>query len=141
MDIFRGQQNSLHQVGVICRSEAAATQLMRLMGLEERYRGYVPIYEALCIFCGRGDGGDVELVVPSGGKLRAFNSGVGGIHHIAIAVPSLSELQHGLRQAGISLLEPEPVRGAGSFYCNFVSPIFTGGVILEFVELDPAVSA
>lgn len=127
-------QGTLHHVGIICPSEVAADRLMGLLGLEERYRGHVPQYHALCIFCG--GGGDVELVIPSQGKLREFNGGVGGLHHVAIAVPSLRELEKELLGTGISLLEPEPVRGAGDFNFNFVSPIFTGGVIVEFVELD-----
>jgi hypothetical protein len=123
-------------VGIICRSEAAAAQLIAFTGLEERHRGYVPNYHSLCIFCGTGVGADVELVVPSDGTLREFNRGVGGLHHVAIAVPSLRELATALEGERISLLEPEPVRGAGSFYCNFLSPVYTGGVTIEFVELD-----
>lgn len=134
-------QAALHHVGIVCRSEDVAARLMELMGLQERYRGHVPAYDALCIFCGTGDGTDVELVVPSGGTLREFNRGAGGVHHVAVSVPSLRDLERNLRQAGISLLEPEPVRGAGDFYFNFVSPVFTGGVTIEFVELDqPGVS-
>jgi catechol 2,3-dioxygenase-like lactoylglutathione lyase family enzyme len=137
MDIFSGRQTTLHHVGIICRSEDAAAQLMGLLGLQERYRGYVPTYQALCIFCGKGEGGDVELVIPSGGTLGEFNRGLGGLHHVAIAVPSLSDLERALTEAGIKLLEDEPVRGAGAFNCNFVSPVYTGGVTIEFVELDP----
>jgi methylmalonyl-CoA/ethylmalonyl-CoA epimerase len=135
--ILDGRQGSFHHVGIICPSEAAADRLMRLLGLEERHRGHVPQYHALCIFCGSGSG-DIELVVPSQGKLREFNGGVGGLHHIAITVPSLSDLEQELEHVGISLLEPEPVRGAADFNFNFVSPIFTAGVIVEFVELDQA---
>jgi methylmalonyl-CoA/ethylmalonyl-CoA epimerase len=111
---------------------------MRLTGLRERQRGYVPQYEALCIFCGTGGASDMELVIPSGGTLREFNKGAGGLHHIAIAVPSLRDLQRDLQGDGIELLEDEPVRGAGDFYCNFLSPVHTGGVIVEYVELDPS---
>ncbi len=137
MDLFEHGQTALHHVGIVCRSEDVAARLMELMGLQERYRGQVPAYDALCIFCGTGTGTDVEFVVPSGGKLREFNRGAGGVHHVAVSVPSLRDLQRDLQQAGISLLEPEPVRGAGNFNFNFVSPIFTGGVTIEFVELDP----
>lgn len=130
-----GRQGTLHHVGIICPSEAAADRLMGLLGLEEHHRGHVPQYHALCIFCGSGSG-DVELVVPSEGRLREFNGGVGGLHHVAITVPSLRDLEQELRRRGISLLEPDPVRGAGNFNFNFVSPIYTGGVIVEFVEID-----
>ncbi len=35
----------------------------------------------------------------------------------------------------MKLLEPEPVKGAGPFLCNFLSPIYTRGITIEFVEL------
>jgi hypothetical protein len=135
-ELFEGHETSLHHVGIVSRSEAAADRLIRFTGLEERHRGFVPQYEALCIFCGGGDAGDVELVIPSGGTLKEFNKGAGGLHHVAIAVPSLGDLQERLRKTGVELLEEEPVRGAGDFYCNFLSPVHTGGVIIEYVELD-----
>lgn len=106
------------------------------MGLEERYRGEVAAYDALCIFCGGGERSDVEFVVPRGGPLADFNRGVGGLHHVAIAVPSLARIAASLAAKGISLLEREPVRGAGDFSCNFLSPQFTGSVVVEFIELD-----
>jgi methylmalonyl-CoA/ethylmalonyl-CoA epimerase len=135
-DLFDGSETSFHHVGIVCRSEAAADRLIRFTGLSEEQRGFVPQYESLCIFCRQGDESYVELVVPSGGNLRDFNKGAGGLHHVAIAVPSLRDLQRRLQEAGIDLLEDEPVRGAGAFYCNFLSPVHTGGVIIEYVELD-----
>jgi len=40
-----------------------------------------------------------------------------------------------LEAQDMSLLEPEHVKGAGPFRCNFLSPIHTRGVLIEFVEL------
>src|SRR4051794_33687634 len=113
---FDGEETSLHHVGIVCRSESAADRLIRMTGLAERERGFVPQYEALCIFCGTPDASYVELVIPSGGTLKEFNKGAGGLHHIAIAVPSLRDVQEKLNAGGIDLLEEEPVRGAGDFY-------------------------
>jgi methylmalonyl-CoA/ethylmalonyl-CoA epimerase len=109
---------------------------MELSGMAEQHRGVVQAYESLCIFCGTGEGGLVELVIPSGGDLAKFNRGAGGLHHIAIAVPDLRELGSELTKRGNSLHEEEPVRGAGDFWCNFLSPVHTGGVLIEYVELD-----
>jgi hypothetical protein len=112
---------------------------MALLGLQERRRGYVPKYQSLCIFCGNGTGPDIEFVIPSGGRLKEFNRGAGGLHHIALAVPDLAEAAEELSAQGIPLLEDTPVRGAGDFLLNFLSPVYTDGVIVEFVELvsDP----
>jgi methylmalonyl-CoA/ethylmalonyl-CoA epimerase len=39
----------------------------------------------------------------------------------------------------MKLLEPEPIKGAGSFLCNFLSPIYTRGLTVEFVQIiDPS---
>lgn len=133
--IARNSRHFLHHVGIICPSERHAQRLMRLLGVRERSRGDVPEYEALCIFSGGTQGSALEFVVPRGGKLATFNGGAGGLHHIAIAVPSLADLTLELSTRNISLLEREPVRGSENFICNFLPPIFSGGVIVEFVEL------
>ncbi len=67
--------------------------------------------------------------------MERFNKGAGGLHHIALQVPSLVDLAKALEAEGMKLLEPEPVKGAGPFLCNFLSPIYTRGITIEFVEL------
>lgn len=104
--------------------------------MQERSRGDVPEYESLCIFSAGTEGSAVEFVIPRGGRLAEFNGGAGGLHHIAIAVPSLAELTTELTKRNVSLLERAPVRGAENFMCNFLPPVFSGGVIVEFIELD-----
>jgi methylmalonyl-CoA/ethylmalonyl-CoA epimerase len=107
---------------------------MELLGLEEDYRGFVGAYSATCIFT-RGNGrSQIEFVVPDGGTLAKFNRGVGGLHHVALTVRSISDVATELSTMGISLLEPEPVRGAGDFLCNFLPPAHTRGLIVEFIE-------
>ena len=43
-------------------------------------------------------------------------------------------LQADLAARDIPMLQPEPVKGAGDFLCNFVSPIATRGVLVEYVQ-------
>jgi methylmalonyl-CoA/ethylmalonyl-CoA epimerase len=127
----------LHHVGIIVPSEEQAAALLALLGLQEAHRGYVAHYEALCIFTHGHGGSPLELVVPSGGKLSQFNRGMGGLHHIALVVDSLQALYEELAAQGIRLLDLEPVRGAGPFLCNFLPPVYTRGIIVEFIqELD-----
>ena len=125
----------LHHVGIVQPTEADAKALMALLGLEEDYRGFVPQWSALCIFTVAKSGSPIEFVIPDGGPLERFNKGAGGLHHIALQVPSLRELAKALEAEGMKLLEPEPVKGAGPFLCNFLSPIYTRGITIEFVEL------
>lgn len=107
---------------------------MALLQLAEWYRGYVEHWQALCIFTKAPTGSPIEFVVPVGGVLREFNGGVGGVHHVALAVESLAKVTERLHKRGMRLLEKEPVKGAGPFYCNFLNPIYTRGVLIEFVE-------
>jgi len=108
---------------------------MSLLGLEEDYRGFVPRWSALCIFTKRLATAPIEFVIPDGGPLVGFNGGLGGLHHIALEVPDLEALARGLEADGIKLLESEPVKGAGDFLCNFLSPAYTRGLTVEFVQL------
>ncbi len=132
----------LHHVGIVQPSERAAAGLMSLLGLEEDYRGYVPSWSALCIFTKREVGSAIEFVIPDGGPLTKFNGGIGGLHHIALEVPDLKRLARRFEDEGMKLLEPEPVKGAGDFLCNFLSPTYTRGLTVEFVQLQsPALKA
>lgn len=124
----------LHHVGIIVPSERRVAALMTLLQLEEAYRGYVDRWQALCIFTKASTGSPLEFVVPQGGVLKEFNSGVGGVHHVALAVESLEKVSQRLQAKGMKLLEEEPIKGAGPFYCNFLSPLYTRGVLIEFVE-------
>ncbi len=124
----------LHHVGVLMPSEEAAAQFMRLIGLEEDYRGYVPEYKALCIFA-RGSGASaVELVVPQGGKLAEYKEGKPTLHHLAFAVDDLRAVQASYAERGMPLLDNQPVLGAGEFIVNFLRPRHTGGILVEFVQ-------
>ena len=125
----------LHHVGIVQVDEEDALNLMALMGLEEDYRGYVPQFHALCIFTKAASGSPIEFVIPDGGPLERFNKGAGGLHHIALQVPSLDALAKALDGEGMRLLEPTHVKGAGPFLCNFLSPVYTRGITIEFVEL------
>lgn len=125
----------LHHVGIVQPSEQDALALMALMGLEEDYRGFVPQWSALCIFTKARSGSPIEFVVPDGGPLAKFNKGAGGLHHVALEVRDLNAVQRALEADGMRLLEPEHVKGAGDFVCNFLSPVYTRGITIEFVQL------
>ena len=127
----------LHHVGIVQPTEPEAMALMALLGLEEDYRGFVPQWSALCIFTKANGASPIEFVVPDGGPLAKFNKGAGGLHHVALQVPDLDALARRLEAEGMKLLEPEHVKGAGNFLCNFLSPVYTRGLIVEFVQVLP----
>ena len=126
----------LHHVGIVQPDEETVATLMATLGLTEDYRGYVPQFHALCIFTRPVRGGSpIEFVVPDGGPLVKFNKGAGGLHHIAIEVPDIAAASAAYEAQGFRMIEPQAVKGAGNFLCNFLSPAATRGVITELVQL------
>jgi hypothetical protein len=125
----------LHHIGIVQMSEEQAQGTMEMLGLEEDYRGYVPQWSALCIFTKATAGSPIEFVIPDSGPLLKFNGGLGGYHHMALQVEDLDALSMELQANDMRLLEPEHVKGAGNFICNFLSPAYTRGLTIEFVQL------
>lgn len=126
----------LHHVGMVMRNERAARAFMDLLGLTERHRGYVPEWQALCIFATGPEGGTpLELVVADGGPLKEFNKGAGGVHHVALEVKDLAAATEKLAAKGVAMLADKPVKGAGPFLCNFIQPVFTQGSLVELVQV------
>lgn len=128
----------LHHVGVIQPDFDSAAEYMAIFGHEEDYRGFVEPFSCWCVFLKAPPGQPaVELVIPEGGPLAKFNKGAGGLHHYAFETPDIRALQRDLAARDVRMLEPEPVKGAGNFLCNFLHPVSTRGVIVEYVELLP----
>jgi methylmalonyl-CoA/ethylmalonyl-CoA epimerase len=124
----------LHHVGVVFPSLEDAENHLADFGLTEDYRGFVPQWSCWCIFTLPRSGAAIELVVPQGGPLERFNKGAGGVHHFAYEVENLAETTEWLRGKGMTMIEPEPIKGAGNFYCNFLTPASSRGIQIEFIE-------
>lgn len=129
------QDPPLHHVGIVQPDEEAAMAMMTTLGLTEEYRGYVPQFQALCIFTRAAGRSPIEFVIPDGGPLERFNKGAGGLHHLAFEVPDLAAVEAHFASQGISMLEEQSVKGAGNFICNFLRPSATRGVIVEYIQL------
>ena len=61
--------------------------------------------------------------------------GGGGLHHYAYEVADIRALQTSLAARDMPMLQAEPVKGAGNFLCNFLSPVVTRGVLVEYVQV------
>jgi len=57
-----------------------------------------------------------------------------GIHHLCLATDDVRGADARLREAGYRVLRPEPTRGAGGCWVQFVHPKSTGGVLLELSQ-------
>jgi catechol 2,3-dioxygenase-like lactoylglutathione lyase family enzyme len=119
----------LHHVGIIVPDREQVDVLARLLGLTIERSEYVPRYQADCHFTA---GGSVELIVPRGGKLAGFNRGAGGLHHIALETDDLDAARRHVEEQGARMLEEQPV-DAGPLRINFLPPVYTRGIIVEFV--------
>ncbi len=127
-----GHTMCLHHVGVVLNERRQLDELLTLLGLAVSRCVFVERYQAECLFVNVGTA-QVEFIVPQGGPLAGFNRGVGGLHHLAFQVNNLEKLQDRLAAGGIHLLEDRPVP-AGELRINFLPPVYTRGLILEFVE-------
>ena len=76
----------------------------------------------------------IELVVADEGPLLKFNKGVGGVHHYAFEIDDFAAAARWCAEKDLRLLEPEPIKGAGDFWCNFIHPVSTRGVQIELVQ-------
>ncbi|BCV21395.1 VOC family protein [Moorella sp. Hama-1] len=124
----------IHHIGVVIPSEEIAANFIKMFGLQEDYRGYVPEYQSLCIFMKGNGSPPLEFIIPSGGKLSEYNKGRGGIHHIAYKVEDIHKTKTELEKSGAQFLEETPVKGAGNFIVNFIRPRSTGGILVELVQ-------
>lgn len=125
----------LHHIGIVVPDWQAAADYMAVFGHTEAHRGFVEAFSCWCLFCDAAPGQTtVELVIPEGGSLARFNKGAGGLHHHAFETPDLAALTADLAARGHAMLHEAPVKGAGNFICNFLSPMATRGPLVEFVQ-------
>jgi len=125
----------LHHVGIVLPSLQDVEEHIATFGLVEDYRGYVEPWHSWCIFTKpAADGTAVELVVADEGPLLRFNKGAGGVHHFAYEIDDFDAVARWCEERHLRLLEPAPIKGAGDFWCNFIHPVSTRGIQIEFVQ-------
>jgi methylmalonyl-CoA/ethylmalonyl-CoA epimerase len=132
MSIF--SRYSLHHVGVVLPSLEDAARHMETFGLVEDYRGFVAPWHSWCIFTKPESGTAIELVVATDGPLLRFNKGIGGVHHFAYQIDDFAEAESWCAANDLPLLEPQAIKGAGNFLCNFIHPAATRGIQIELVQ-------
>jgi len=124
----------LHHVGIVILDRESSDEFLGLLGQTVERRYYVEQYRAWCLFTST-ESACLELVIPDGPEspLARHNSGIGGLHHIAMEVDDLREATEVLAANDVQLLEPTPVV-AGPIAINFVPPAFTRGITVELIE-------
>jgi len=123
-------------VGIAVRSIAEARGLYEALGLVVEAIEEVPhegVRVAL-LACGESH---IELLEPlsSDSPIAKFLDKRGpGIHHLCLASSDVRADDARLRKGGYQVLRPEPTRGAGGCWVQFVHPKSAGGVLLELSE-------
>lgn len=123
-------------VGIAVRSIAEARGLYEALGLVVVSIEEVPhegVRVAL-LACGESH---IELLEPlsDDSPIAKFLEKRGpGIHHLCLASSDVRADDARLREGGYQVLRPEPTRGAGGCWVQFVHPKSTGGVLLELSQ-------
>ena len=126
----------IDHVGIAVRSIEEARKMYEALGLHVAEIEEVPhegVRVAL-IPCGESR---IELLEPMSedSPVAKFLAKRGpGVHHICLGSDDVREDDARLREAGLEVLRPEPIRGAGGCWVQFVHPRSTGGVLLEISE-------
>ena len=126
----------IEHVGIAVRSIDEARKLYEAMGLRVEAIEEVPhegVRVAL-IPCG---GSRIELLEPTAedSPIAKFLEKRGpGLHHLCLASDDVRGDDATLRAEGFQVLRPEPTRGAGGCWVQFVHPKSAGGVLLELSE-------
>lgn len=123
-------------IGIAVRSIEEGRKLYEALGLQVSSIEEVPFdgVRVAMIPCGETH---IELLEPlsEDSPVGRFLAKRGpGIHHICLASDDLRADDARLRAAGLQVLRPEPTRGAGGCWVQFVHPKSTGGVLLELSE-------
>jgi methylmalonyl-CoA/ethylmalonyl-CoA epimerase len=126
----------IDHVGIAVQSIAEARKTYEALGLHVEEIEEVPhegVRVAL-IPCGESR---IELLEPLGetSPIAKFLEKRGpGVHHLCLASDDVRGDDAKLRESGFQVLRPEPTRGAGCCWVQFVHPKSTGGVLLELSE-------
>jgi methylmalonyl-CoA/ethylmalonyl-CoA epimerase len=126
----------IEHVGIAVRSIEEARGFYEALGLRIEAIEDVPqegVRVAL-IPCGQSR---IELLEPTteDSPIAKFLEKRGpGIHHLCLASSDVRADDARLREGGYQVLRPEPTRGAGGCWVQFVHPKSTGGVLLELSE-------
>lgn len=133
----------LDHIGIAVRDlEAAVRTYEDALGLACRHRETVEDQDVKTAFLPLGDT-RLELLEPLSpeGPVGRFLSRRGeGVHHLCFAVDDIRASLARCREAGATLIDEEPRRGADGKWVAFLHPKSTHGVLVELSQTvrDPA---
>ena len=127
---------NIDHLGIAVRSIEEGRKVYEAMGLRVEAIEEVPAEKVrvALIPCGEAR---IELLEPTApdSPIAKFLAQRGpGLHHLCLATDAVAEDDRRLRAAGFQVLRPEPTKGAGGCWVQFVHPRSTGGVLLELAQ-------
>jgi len=128
-------------LGIAVRSIAEGRRFYEALGLAVEAIEEVPgdQVRVAMIPCGATRIELLEPTSPESPIARFLERRGPGLHHLCLATDDLGADDARLREAGYQVLRPEPTRGAGGCWIQFVHPKSTGGVLVELSQ--PAAGA
>ncbi|HEY0781807.1 MAG TPA: methylmalonyl-CoA epimerase [Thermoanaerobaculia bacterium] len=129
---------NIDHIGLAVRSIDEGKALYEAMGLAVEAIEEVPqegVRVAL-IPCGESRIELLEPTTPDSPIAKFLEKRGPGLHHVCLRSDALKDDDARLREKGFQLLRPEPTRGAGNCWVQFVHPKSTGGVLLELSQED-----
>jgi len=126
----------IDHIGIAVASIAEARGFYEALGLAVETIEEVPQegVRVAMIPCGESKIELLEATSPDSPIARFLAQRGPGIHHVCFASDDLRHDDLMLRAAGMSLLRPEPGRGAGGCWVQFVHPKSAGGVLVELAQ-------
>jgi methylmalonyl-CoA epimerase len=126
----------IEHVGIAVRSIEEARKMYEALGLFVTEIEDVP-HEGVrvaMIPCGESRIELLESISDDSAVAKFLEKRGPGVHHLCLASDDVRADDAKLREAGFQVLRPEPTRGAGGCWVQFVHPKSTGGVLLELSE-------
>ena len=126
----------IEHVGIAVHSIAEARRFYEALGLAVDHVEEVPQegVRVAMIPCGASRIELLEPTTPESPIAKFLERRGPGIHHLCLASDGVRADDRRLREAGYEVLRPEPTRGAGGCWVQFVHPRSAGGVLLELAE-------
>lgn len=126
----------IDHLGIAVRSLAEARIFYEALGLTVSAVEDVPAegVRVAMLQCGESRIELLEATTPDSPIARFLERRGPGIHHLCLASDELGEDDERLRARGYELLRPEPTRGAGGCWVQFIHPRSTGGVLIELSQ-------
>ncbi len=126
----------IDHIGIAVTSIAEARKMYEALGLSVTAIEDVPHEGVRVAFipCGETKIELLEPLSPDSTVGKYIEKRGPGVHHICMASDDVRADDARLREQGFQVLRPEPTRGAGGCWVQFVHPKSTGGVLLELSQ-------